>query len=225
MRAARRTVATWRSTTCILKVNGVTVTSAADASRMLQKIAAGGRAALLVWKTRQGEQQWLTIKKGIAGPSPLTPLLLSRIRDHGRLTVAEFVETALYHETLGYYARAGQRSGREGDFFTSVDLGPLFGELLATQFAEMQEALSGVAASGRPEPDPPRFDLVEAAAGNGRLARDVLDAAERHHPPFYRAVRLHLVGKEPSGADRTQDRPGPARVGCSPRRPRTCRGR
>jgi serine protease Do len=47
----------------ILKVNGVTVTSAADASRMLQKIAAGGRAALLVWKTRQGEQQWLTIKK------------------------------------------------------------------------------------------------------------------------------------------------------------------
>jgi serine protease Do len=47
----------------ILKVNGVTVTSAADASRILQKIAAGGRAALLVWKTRQGEQQWLTIKK------------------------------------------------------------------------------------------------------------------------------------------------------------------
>ncbi len=47
----------------ILKVNGVTVTSAADASRLLQKIPAGGRAALLVWKPRQGEQQWLTIKK------------------------------------------------------------------------------------------------------------------------------------------------------------------
>jgi serine protease Do len=47
----------------ILKVNGVTVTSAADASRLLQKIPAGGRAALLVWKSRQGEQQWLTIKK------------------------------------------------------------------------------------------------------------------------------------------------------------------
>jgi serine protease Do len=47
----------------ILKVNGVAVTGAADASRILQKIAAGGRAALLVWKTRQGEQQWLTIKK------------------------------------------------------------------------------------------------------------------------------------------------------------------
>ncbi len=47
----------------ILKVNGVAVTSAADASRLLQKIPAGGRAALLVWKSRQGEQQWLTIRK------------------------------------------------------------------------------------------------------------------------------------------------------------------
>ena len=47
----------------ILKVNGVAVASAADASRLLQKIPSGGRAALLVWKTRQGEQQWLTIKK------------------------------------------------------------------------------------------------------------------------------------------------------------------
>jgi serine protease Do len=47
----------------VLKVNGVTVASAADASRLLQKIPAGGRAALLVWKTRQGEQQWLTIRK------------------------------------------------------------------------------------------------------------------------------------------------------------------
>ena len=129
--------------------------------------------------------------------SPLTLLLLQRIRDNGPLTVAEFVEAALYHETLGYYARAGQRSGREGDFFTSVDLGPLFGELLASQFAEMHEALSGVAASGWSGADAPRFDLVEAAAGNGRLARDVMDAAERHSPEFYRAVRLHLVERSP----------------------------
>jgi SAM-dependent MidA family methyltransferase len=129
--------------------------------------------------------------------SPLAPLLLQRIRDHGPLTVAEFVESALYHETLGYYARAGRQSGREGDFFTSVDLGPLFGELLARQFAEMQEALKVDPASERPGPDPARFDLVEAGAGNGRLARDVLNAAERHHPPLYSAARLHLVERSP----------------------------
>jgi SAM-dependent MidA family methyltransferase len=129
--------------------------------------------------------------------SALTALLLQRIRDNGPLTVAEFVDAALYHETLGYYTRAGQRSGREGDFFTSVDLGPLFGELLARQFAEMQAALGNASAPRRSGTDARRFDLVEAAAGNGRLARDVLDAAERHSPAFYGAVRLHLVERSP----------------------------
>ena len=47
------------------------------------------------------------------------------------------MDLALYHPEFGYYARAAQRSGRAGDFFTSVDVGPLFGELLAVQIAEM----------------------------------------------------------------------------------------
>lgn len=120
---------------------------------------------------------------------PLLAVLLDRIRTDGPLTVAEFVEAALYHDELGYYARSGQRSGRLGDFFTSVDVGPVFGELLAVQFAEMWRILSMGAAAGAT----PGFDLVEAAAGNGRLARDVLDHAERSDPDFYRAIRLHLV--------------------------------
>ena len=44
------------------------------------------------------------------------------------MTVAAFMELALYHPEFGYYARADRRSGRAGDFFTSVDAGPLFGE-------------------------------------------------------------------------------------------------
>jgi len=47
----------------ILKVNGTSVSSAADASRILQKIPSGGRAMLLVWKTRQSQELFLTIKK------------------------------------------------------------------------------------------------------------------------------------------------------------------
>jgi SAM-dependent MidA family methyltransferase len=51
------------------------------------------------------------------------------------------------------------------------------------QFGEMWRTL-----------DQPRaFDLVEAAAGNGRLARDVLDAAHTGDRAFYDALRLHLV--------------------------------
>jgi SAM-dependent MidA family methyltransferase len=120
-------------------------------------------------------------------PSPLLSRILESIRADGPITVAAFVEIALYHDPLGYYSGEAQRSGRDGDFFTSVDLGPAFGELLAAQFAEMWRLLG--------EPDD--FDLVEAAAGNGRLARDVLSSTAERHPGCYRAIRLHLVERSP----------------------------
>ncbi|MBP1633617.1 MAG: mucD 2 [Acidobacteria bacterium] len=47
----------------ILKVNNQAVTSAAEASQILQKIPPGGRAMLLVWKSRQGQELFLTLKK------------------------------------------------------------------------------------------------------------------------------------------------------------------
>ena len=47
----------------IMKVNGTSVSSALEASRILQKIPSGGRAMLLVWKTRQNQELFLTIKK------------------------------------------------------------------------------------------------------------------------------------------------------------------
>jgi SAM-dependent MidA family methyltransferase len=94
------------------------------------------------------------------------------------------MDLALYHPTLGYYARAARRSGRSGDFYTSVDVGPLFGRLLAIQIAEM---LDIVAARGACD-----LSFVEAGAGNGRLARDILQAIRRGRPDLFRRVRAHL---------------------------------
>ena len=96
------------------------------------------------------------------------------------------MDAALYHPEFGYYARAVQRSGRAGDFFTSVDVGPLFGELLAKQIAEMAGILNS-------EFKIQNFDLVEAGAGNGRLTADILRALKRDAPDTYRATRVHLV--------------------------------
>ena len=124
----------------------------------------------------------------------LREVIRERIRAAGPLPFAAYAELALYHPELGYYARAGQRSGRAGDFFTSVDLGPVFGSLLASQLAEMWRIV-------RSGSDDPGFDLVEAAAGNGRLARDVLDAAAADDPAFYNAIRLHLVERSPAARD------------------------
>jgi SAM-dependent MidA family methyltransferase len=123
----------------------------------------------------------------------LTRVLVARIRQGGPLTVAEFMDAALYDPHHGYYSRASQRSGRAGDFFTSVDVGTLFGELIAVQLDEMWGVLREAGATD--------FDLVEAGAGNGRLARDVLDAAARFHPDLYARIRLTLVERSRAARD------------------------
>jgi SAM-dependent MidA family methyltransferase len=120
------------------------------------------------------------------------------IRARGPLTVAAFMDFALYDSGFGYYARAAQRSGRAGDFFTSVDVGPLFGELLEVQLVEMAGLMDQEAAAAC-------FDLVEGGGGNGRLSADILRAARQRHPDFYNSVRLHLV--EASDEARQAQRP------------------
>lgn len=113
--------------------------------------------------------------------TPLAALLAERIRRFGPITFAEYMRECLYHPLHGYYSQPETR--RFADFYTSVDVHAIFGRLLARQFAQMWEVL------GRPEV----FDLVEAAAGTGRLAGQVLDFAERKLPEFYRVVRYVSV--------------------------------
>jgi SAM-dependent MidA family methyltransferase len=125
----------------------------------------------------------------------LRELIADRIRTSGPISFAEFMDISLYHPELGYYARAAQNTGRAGDFFTSVDVGPIFGALLAKQFGEMFRLLWPRAQS--PEPRAV-FDLVEAGAGSGRLVRDILDSAQKNDPEFYSAIRLSLVEQSPT---------------------------
>ena len=146
----------------------------------------------------------------------LRELIADRIRTSGPISFAEFMDISLYHPELGYYARAAQKTGRAGDFFTSVDVGPIFGALLAKQFAEMwqilqsgsdENASGGFLTAMRKPPDP--FDLVEAGAGNGRLARDILDAAQKDDPEFYSAIRLSLVEQSPAARAAQAETLGP----------------
>ena len=78
---------------------------------------------------------------------------------------SRFMELALYDPAEGYYASGKAGVGRDGDFFTNISLGPVFGEILAAQFLELWETL------GRPVD----FTLVEQGANDGRLAEDILN--------------------------------------------------
>ena len=122
--------------------------------------------------------------------TPLAALLAERIRRLGPITFAEYMRECLYHPAHGYYSRPEAR--RFADYYTSVDINPVFGRLLARQFAEMWEQL------GRP----PEFLLLETAAGTGRLARYILQFAEKRLPDFFGALRY--VAVELSAARREQ---------------------
>jgi SAM-dependent MidA family methyltransferase len=113
--------------------------------------------------------------------APLAQLLAERIRAAGPISFAEYMRECLYHPQLGYYSKPESR--RFGDFYTSVDVHPIFGRLLARQLAEMWDIL------GRP----PEFSAVEAGAGTGRLASQILDFAARELPEFYGCVRYFAV--------------------------------
>jgi SAM-dependent MidA family methyltransferase len=60
-----------------------------------------------------------------------------------------------------YYASPRNPIGMDGDFYTSSDLDPIFGQLLARQFQEWAREFE-------------RFTVVELGAGKGLLARDIL---------------------------------------------------
>ncbi|MGH7942527.1 MAG: class I SAM-dependent methyltransferase, partial [Limisphaerales bacterium] len=59
----------------------------------------------------------------------------------GAMPFARFMELALYCPNLGYYETKRDTVGHRGDFYTSVSVGNLFGQVLACQFSEWLEEL------------------------------------------------------------------------------------
>lgn len=118
--------------------------------------------------------------------TPLEDLLAERIRRFGPIPFADYMRECLYHPVHGYYSKA--ESQRFADYYTSVDVHPIFGRLLARQFAEMWENLDR----------PKEFLLVEAGAGVGRLAAHILNFCEAKLAEFYGALRYVAVERSAS---------------------------
>jgi SAM-dependent MidA family methyltransferase len=117
------------------------------------------------------------------------------MRKSGFVTFARFMELALYCPLYGYYEKEKDTTGRRGDFFTSVSVGSLFGELLAAQFAAwLDEAPAGTS----PAEKDGRRDvwIIEAGAHDGKLAADILHWLREKRPALYRRLKYGVV--EPS---------------------------
>jgi SAM-dependent MidA family methyltransferase len=127
----------------------------------------------------------------------------------GVISFARFMELALYCPNFGYYERMEGAPGQKGDFYTSVSVGPLFGELLAAQFADWLKASaeSGARsaefsasseehAMGRDR----SLQILEAGAHDGRLAADILRWLTAHEPELSKQVEYWIL--EPSAMRR-----------------------
>src|SRR5262245_47390143 len=70
------------------------------------------------------------------------------------------MEVALYHPLHGYYRRARDPFGKQGDFFTAEQLQPVFGILIA----------AAIRALCREMGEPHDFTVVELGSGRGEMA-------------------------------------------------------
>jgi SAM-dependent MidA family methyltransferase len=120
--------------------------------------------------------------------NPLSEIIRREVAQSGILPFARFMELALYCPKHGYYEAKKDNPGRRGDFYTSVGVGELFGQLLAFQFAEWLETLN---------PQPSTLNLVEAGAHDGQLARDILTWLQLNRPELFDRVEYRVIEPSP----------------------------
>jgi SAM-dependent MidA family methyltransferase len=101
----------------------------------------------------------------------------------GRITLARFMELALYHPEFGYYLSAERKPGRGGDFLTSPEASPLYGITVSRQIVEFWERM------GRPQD----FSIREYGSGVGGLAYDILAGLSDAAPELFASVKYRLV--------------------------------
>jgi len=118
----------------------------------------------------------------------------------GWISFADYMNSTLYSPGLGYYAGTGWKFGEQGDFTTAPELTALFGHVLAHQVAQ-------VLAASQPT-------ILEAGAGSGRLAADLLTALHRMNATPERYLILELSGELRVRQRETLEREVPSLLPC-----------
>ncbi|HZL13835.1 MAG TPA: SAM-dependent methyltransferase [Verrucomicrobiae bacterium] len=117
-------------------------------------------------------------------------LIRDEIEKQGILPFNRFMQLALYCPDFGYYETQKDTIGARGDFYTSVSAGQLFGELLAFQFAGWLEEIKTF------NPQLSTFNLIEAGAHDGKLAKDILNWLQNHRLKLFEQIEYVIL--EPS---------------------------
>jgi len=126
--------------------------------------------------------------------NPLLEYIKNIISCKGPITFAEFMDIALYHKQWGYYTQ-NVHLGRQGDFYTSPHVSPVFGRMLARQLHEMW-TIAG---------EPKGWVLMECGPGEGILSRDILIALKEEFPAFFKSVDYRALETSETMAARQKE--------------------
>jgi len=120
--------------------------------------------------------------------------LIERIRREGPITFRDFMQAALYDPELGYYNTERSKIGAQGDYYTSSNVHPAFGAVLAQAIADWW------AGSAQP------LTIVELGPGTGQLAFDVIAALRDEHEAIFDHLTYLLVDASPAMRMRQQEK-------------------
>jgi len=129
---------------------------------------------LVTHRAFYGRHPWRSVG-GLIGPGHrpagndhngrmLLDRITAEIRSDGPIGFDRFMEIALYDPDGGYFATGALRSDRAGDFLTSPEISPMFGETIAGFIGAEHGRL------GAP------FSVIEVGGGSGSLLRSLLDS-------------------------------------------------
>lgn len=121
--------------------------------------------------------------------------LRERIKSFGPISFSDWMKAALYDEREGYYCRRDlKRWGRAGDYRTSPERSRLFAATFARYFAQLYQELGS----------PQEFTILEAGAGAGHFAHDVLETLKRFHQHVFHAARYLIDEASADARDRAR---------------------
>jgi len=117
--------------------------------------------------------------------------LQDRLLIRGAMPMSSFMSECLTNPRFGYYAtkRGDAILGARGDFVTSPEISPMFGEVITVYLVDKWRRLG----------QPASLRLLELGPGRATLMADILTRSRRSFPDFFNAIgSLSLVEVSPS---------------------------
>ena len=106
-------------------------------------------------------------------------------QEKGCISYKDFMELALYHPSLGYYNRSSQKIGKKGDFYTSSNVGEVFGRALGRLFVHLFESHEI------------QTTIIELGGGTGRIAQSILRYIQTKNHPLFLKISYIIIESSP----------------------------